>query len=59
MEDLIEDLVKFHYTGKEHLLAQDIIKQNKKFAEALYFELQMQLYLNEVDEETETMILED
>lgn len=51
MNELINDIINHHYIGREHLLAEDLIKENKKFAEALYFELQMQIYLKDCDEQ--------
>lgn len=50
-DDLIEDIVEYHYKNLEHLFVQSLIEQDKKFAEKVYFELQMQLYLSDTDNE--------
>ena len=50
-EELMDDIINYHYAGNEHLFVQDLIKSDKKYAEGVYFELQMQMYLNENKEE--------
>lgn len=55
--ELIDDIVNHHYVGAEHFLAEDLIKEDKKFAELLHFELQMQLMFD--DKKTEMMNLEE
>lgn len=42
-EELIEDIVDYHFKHKEHIFAEALIKKNVKFAEALKLELDMQL----------------
>lgn len=49
MKYLIEDLVKYNYPNREHVLAQEIINIDELFAKSLYFELQMQLLLLDKD----------
>ena len=58
MEELLDDIIEYHFKNQEHIFVQELIKKDKKFAEAVYFELQMQMYLNDCDEQ-ETITLED
>jgi hypothetical protein len=50
MEELIDEIISYHFKHLEHKLAEGIIKKDKKFAEALYLELQMQLMFSDDQE---------
>ena len=47
MEELVDDIITYHFKHLEHKLAEEIIKKDKRFAEALYLELQMQLMFSD------------
>ena len=46
---IVDDLVNYHFSGEEQLLAQAIIEEDEDFAEKLLEELRMQLLLKEKD----------
>jgi len=56
MKNLINDIVKYHFSNREYLFAEALIKEDRAFAEALAFELEMQLMFND-RHETEHSLL--
>lgn len=53
LKEIVDDIVNYHFSNQEHILADLLIKENSRFAEALCFELEMQMQFKNHAEQQE------